>query len=72
MTVPAMKLGEDVLSQSLTSRFGSLSNQLYSWVFREWGKITRVEPDSPRVKLGFQAVKVLSDKIIRGCHRSTA
>lgn len=72
MTVPAMKLGEDVLSQSLTSRFVSLSNQLYSWVFREWGKITRVEPDFPRVKLGFQAVKVLSDKIIRDCHRSTA
>jgi hypothetical protein len=40
------EVGAGLQSQSLISRFGSFSNQLYSWVFRKQGKIVKVEPDS--------------------------
>lgn len=69
----AAVIREDLLSQSLTSRFGLLSNQLYSWVFRKWSKIIKVEPDSPMVKLGSRAVKILSrDKAIRDSDKLAA
>ena len=66
MSPLAVKSGEDILNQSLTSKLDPLSNKLYSWVLRKCGRSIRVEPDSPRVKLSSRAVKAFRDKAVSG------
>ena len=66
MSPPAVKSGEDILNQSLTRKLGCLSNKLYSWVLRKCGRSIRVEPDLPRVKPSYRAVKAFRDKAVSG------